>query len=187
MAVAHMHEIGGKAGAARGTSYPDHTGRTSFASLWLCTTTTPTVLPLAASELLADQRCLTQKSERKKKECTELRDGTRLIHDAILVSGVLSATQSYSHTLPHHPGGLLSAFMVTHRLPSNLLFLFQFLRQTCEYPPNYRAINCRPKSQRIMAVMKQRRASPYNVAVALQGTSPMSAVDSHTNAGYHGS
>lgn len=80
--MAHMHEIGGKAGAGRGTSTPtgDHTGHKSSPRFGFV----PPPLPFEASELLADQRCLTQKSAKKR----EHRDGTRLIHVAILVSGV---------------------------------------------------------------------------------------------------
>ena len=109
-----------------GDKHPDHTGRKSSPRFGFAPPPPPPPLPLEASELLADQRCLTQKSGKK----SEHRDGTRLIHDAILVSGVLPETQSYSHTLPHHPGGLLSAFMGYPSTPSNLLFLIQFLRTT---------------------------------------------------------
>lgn len=113
-----------------------------------------------------------EKQEKEKKERErEHRDGTRLIHDAILVSGVLSETQSYSHTLPHHPG----AYFLLSWLPIDSFKLAFLISVSPKKPVISAELSCDqrpPKGPEDYGGDEARRSSPYNVAVALQEPAP---------------
>jgi hypothetical protein len=127
----------------------------------------------------------------------------KLIHNANLVSGVLSGAQSNFHTLLSHPwreggGRLLGAFLGYPSTPCQSLifprfFFFHYSFQPFELIPRIDLRSSHGHHTRQTVGYGGGEGTAVLLPVykrgcgSLQGTSPMSAVDSHANAGYHGS